>query len=104
MEDQNGSDRGGREDDGDIRSQAIKRLKRRRDFRRNLVAYLVVNAILWAIWALSGAEVDDPVPWPTWISGIWGVLLLLDGWKAYGERPISEREIEEEMDRIGRRG
>lgn len=103
MEDQNGSDRGGAEDDGEIRSQAIRRLKRRRDFRRNLVAYLLVNAILWAIWALSGAEIDDTVPWPTWISGIWGALLLLDAWKVYGEHAITERDIEQEMARMGRR-
>ena len=87
---------------GDIRGQAIKRLRRKREFRRNFATYLFVNAILWAIWALSGAEIHDTVPWPTWISGIWGVLLVLDGWRVFGERAISEREIEEEMSRMGR--
>ena len=62
MDAQNGSGVGGVGDNGDIRGQAIKRLRRKREFRRNFVTYLFVNAILWAIWALSGAEIHDTVP------------------------------------------
>jgi uncharacterized membrane protein YecN with MAPEG domain len=85
-----------------LRRDAIKRLKRKREFRGNVVTYLFVNAILWAIWALTGAEINDTVPWPTWVSGIWGVILVLHGWRAYGERAISEQDIQEEMGRIRR--
>lgn len=86
----------------DLRSQAIKRLKGKREFRGNVATYLFVNAILWGIWALSGAEINDTVPWPTWISAIWGVILVLHGWRVYGERTISESDIQQEMSRIRR--
>ncbi len=87
-------------EEGDARSQAIKRLKRKREFRGNVVTYLFINAILWAIWALSGAEINDTVPWPTWVSGIWGVFLVLHAWRVYGERTISEQDIQREMNRM----
>jgi hypothetical protein len=91
-----GSDPAGEEQR--LRDQAIKRIKRRRKFLRDLLFFLLVNAALWAIWALNGAETDDL--WPAWVSGIWGALLVLDAWKAYGERPISDSEIEEEMSQL----
>ena len=86
--------------DADLRNEAVKRLKRKRDFQGNIATYLFVNAILWAIWALTGADVHDTVPWPTWVSGIWGVILVLHGWRVYGQRTISDRDIQREMDRM----
>ncbi len=86
------------ETEGDLREQAIERIKRKRKFRRDVILYLLVNAGLWAIWAFNGADTDDL--WPAWVSGIWGVLLLLDAFKAYGEGPISDQQIEDEMRRL----
>jgi hypothetical protein len=86
--------------DGELRKVAIKRLKRKRDFQGNVVTFLFVNAILWGIWALSGANVDDTVPWPTWVSGIWGVILVLHAWRVFGQRGISEHDIQREMGRV----
>jgi hypothetical protein len=40
------------------------------------LAYLAVNAALWAIWALTGAS----YPWPAWATGGSGVALLMDAW------------------------
>ena len=54
-----GSDPAGEEQR--LRDQAIKRIKRRRKFLRDLLFFLLVNAALWAIWALNGAETDDPL-------------------------------------------
>jgi 2TM domain len=48
---------------------------------------------------LTGAEINDTVPSPTWVSGIWGIILVLHGWRVYGERAISEQEIQQEMGR-----
>jgi hypothetical protein len=86
--------------DGELRKVAIKRLKRKRDFQGNVVTFLFVNAILWGIWALSGANVDDTGPWPTWVSGIWGVILVLHAWRVFGQRWISEHDIQREMGRV----
>jgi hypothetical protein len=86
--------------DEQVRSQAIRQIKRKREFRGNVVLYLLVNAVLWAIWALTGAETDDL--WPAWVSGIWGFFLLLEARHVYADRSISEREIQEEMRQIHR--
>lgn len=84
-----------------LRERAVKQIKRKREFVRNLVIYVVVNAGLWAFWAYDGADTDDL--WPAIVSGIWGVFLLLDLFKIYGERPISDDQIRREMDRISGR-
>ncbi|MGZ4736761.1 MAG: 2TM domain-containing protein, partial [Acidimicrobiia bacterium] len=43
------------EDESDLREQARKRLQKRRDFTAHVVTYVVVNAMLIGIWAISGA-------------------------------------------------
>ena len=81
--------------EGSEREQAIARLKKRRDFQGHLIAYVVVNAALWAIWAATGAG----YPWPAWISGGWGIGLILNAWDVYFRKPITAAEIEREMER-----
>jgi len=61
---------------------------------------VLINAGLWVVWAIGGANTDDL--WPAWVSGIWLVILLLDAYKIYKERPISDQQIEEEMRRMKR--
>ena len=36
-----------------------------------------------------------------WSMGGWGIGLALHGWGVYGERPITEAEIQREMEREG---
>lgn len=79
----------------DPREQAIEHIKAKRDFRSHLVAYLIVNAGLVAIWAASGAGYF----WPIWSIGGWGVGLLFHAWSTFGERPISESDIQREIGR-----
>jgi hypothetical protein len=81
------------------RAKAVERLKRKREFAGHVVAFLVVNAGLWVVWAVpDGADTDDL--WPAWVTGIWLIILLLDAYKVYGQRPISDQRIEEEMRRM----
>ena len=82
----------------DRRQAAAKRLKDRRDFRSHLSVYLVVNVLLVAIWALSGAGYF----WPIWAMLGWGVGLVFHWWDAYMHKPITEEQIEREMDRVAR--
>jgi hypothetical protein len=89
----------------ELREQAISSLKRKRRFAESVVGYVAVNGVLWLIWALTDRSTDGSIPWPAWVSVIWGFLLVVDGWKAYGRwpsslhRPISEGEIEREIER-----
>jgi 2TM domain len=85
----------------DLRERAVRRLKRKREFLDHLGTFIFVNAVLWVIWAIDGASTDDL--WPAWVTGIWGVFLVLHAWRVYGAREeISEREIEAEMSRLRR--
>lgn len=80
------------------REAAVKRLKTRRDFKNHMLIYLIVNTMLIAIWAASGAGYF----WPIWPILGWGVGIALNAWAVYGQRPITEDEIRKESQRIDR--
>ncbi len=96
------------EDEG-LRQEAISSLKRKRRFFEDMVAYVAVNGVLWLIWALTDRSVDGGMPWPAWVSVIWGFFLALDAWKAFGSwprslhRPITETDVAREMERRRKR-
>ena len=79
----------------DRREAAVERVKAKRDFRRHVVVYVVVNLFLIGIWALG----DGGFFWPIFVILGWGVGLLINGWDAYFKKPISEEEIQREIDR-----
>ena len=88
-----------------LRDAAIARLKRKRKFVQDVVGYVAVNGVLWLIWLLSDRSSDGSIPWPAWISLVWGFLLVVDAWRTYGKwprslnQPITETDIEREMKR-----
>jgi 2TM domain-containing protein len=84
------------EQTGDERQEALARLKKRREFQNHLVAFGVINAAVWVIWATTGAG----YPWPAWLTGIWGIGLVLNGWDVYLRRPITNADVEREISRI----
>ena len=79
-----------------LREQAISNLKKKRDFRTHLLMYVLVNAFLIAIWAISGAGFF----WPMFVLGGWGIGLVANAWEVYGRKPISESEIQRESERL----
>ena len=89
--------------DAELRDAAIASLKRKHKFVEDAVAYVTVNGVLWLIWALTDHSADGLMPWPAWVSLIWGFLLAIDAWRAFGHwpaslhRPISEADIQREM-------
>ena len=78
------------------REAAVKRLKAKQDFKTHVAAYLIVNTMLVVIWAVAGG---GGYFWPIWPILGWGIGLVLDGWRVYFQRPISEDEIRREMER-----
>ena len=90
--------------DAELRDAAIANLKRKRKFVEDAVAYVTVNGVLWLIWALTDRSADGVMPWPAWVSIIWGFLLAIDAWRAFGRwpgslhRPITESDIQREID------
>ena len=82
--------------DPESRAAAVKRIKAKRDFRNHALIYVIVNVGLVAIWALSGGGYF----WPGWSIFGWGIGLAFHGYSAYIEnRPVSEEQIQSEMDR-----
>jgi hypothetical protein len=80
----------------DRRESALKRLKAKREFKTHVAVYVIVNALLVAIWAMSGGGYF----WPIWPIVGWGVGVAFNAWSAYFEKPISEDEIRREMDKM----
>jgi hypothetical protein len=78
------------------REQALLSLKKRRDLQGHLVAYIVVNAAVWAVWAATGA--GDL--WPAWLTGLWGIGLVLNAWDVYFRTPITEADVQREIQRL----
>jgi len=83
--------------DEELRTQAIKRIKRKRDFKAHLVVYVIINAFLVGVWYFSGQGYF----WPGWVLLGWGIGLAFNAWDAYGRRAdaISETEIQREIDK-----
>ena len=86
------------EEEADLRGQAKKRLEKRRDLGAHVVAYVVINAMLVAIWAMTGAGYF----WPAWVIFGWGVGLVLNVWDVYFRRPVTEHDIQREIERLRR--
>ncbi len=78
------------------RGAAIARIGEKRDFRNHALVYCAVNTLLVVIWAASGAGYF----WPIWPIAGWGIALALHAWRTFGQKPISEVEINEEMHRV----
>jgi hypothetical protein len=81
----------------ELREQALQQLKKKRDFRSHLFIYFAVNAMLVAIWAITGT---GNFFWPIFPILGWGVGVAANAWDVYGRRPITEDEIRREADRL----
>ncbi len=84
-------------DEEQQREAAINRLKDKRAFFSDVVAYVVVNAFLVLVWALGGAGYF----WPVWVMGGWGIGLAMHAWTVYGQKPITEADVQREMKKGG---
>jgi hypothetical protein len=80
----------------DLRDRAIARLKQKRDFGAHLLAYLLVNAFLIAIWAATEAGFF----WPVFPLFGWGIGVAFNAWEVYWRKPPSEDRIRQEMARL----
>jgi hypothetical protein len=83
-----------------LREQAIRRVKKRRDLHTHAFAYLIINSLVWGVWAIIGATSHTWFPWPLWVTLGWGIGLAFNAWDVYFRRPISEGEIRTEVDRL----
>ena len=83
------------------RDRAMTQLKKRRDFRSHLLVYLLVNAFLVTIWAVTDVH---GFFWPVFVLAGWGIGLVMNAWDVYWRREITEEDIQREMERQDHRG
>ena len=77
------------------RDQAIKHLKKQRDFRGHLVVYLLVNTFLVVLWAIT----SHGFFWPAFVIAPWGIGVAGNAWDVYGRKDIPEEAIQHEVAR-----
>jgi hypothetical protein len=80
-----------------LREAARKRLEERRGFIPHLIVYVLVNTGLIVIWATVA---NQGFFWPGFVLGFWGIGLVMHAWNAFFSKPITEADIEREMERL----
>ncbi|TVT37655.1 2TM domain-containing protein [Hymenobacter setariae] len=67
----------------------------RTKFQSHLITYLVVNAGLWLLLAVTTWPLERHhhlgLPWPIWSTIFWGVAVVAQGLTAYGNYNRGER-------------
>jgi len=84
----------------DLRQAAITRLHKKRDLQAHVLAFVLVNLFLNAIWLLT---MPGGFYWPMFPLLGWGIGLAFHVWDVYGGSTPSEEDIRTEMDRMSRR-
>lgn len=86
-------------DDGAPREAARKHIEERRGFFPHLFMYVVINGILIFVWASV-----DPRGffWPAIVLLAWGAGLVVHAWNAFFSKPVTEADIDREMERAQR--
>ncbi len=84
--------------ESDLRQAAISQLRKKRGFQAHLLAYVMVNLLLVAIWFVTSPH---GFFWPVFPMFGWGIGLVFNGWDVYAPGPSEER-IRREMTRLNR--
>jgi len=84
------------EDEG-LREQAVVRLRKKREFGAHLVAFVMVNAVLVVVWALT----EVGFFWPIFPLMGWGIGLVFHAWDTFSREP-TEAQIHREIMRLRR--
>jgi hypothetical protein len=83
--------------DESLRKQALERVRKRRDFWPHLLVYVMVNALLVVVWAMTGS---DGFFWPIFLIAGWGIGIVMHAWDAFFRTGISEEDIDREVARL----
>jgi hypothetical protein len=83
----------------DLRTVAIRRIKKKTDLKAHLFVYVVVNSMLVTIWAITGVGFF----WPIFPMLAWGVGIVFNVWDVYRRDVPTEQEVQREMHRLRER-
>jgi hypothetical protein len=87
-------------DERTVRERALERIENKQEFHAHLLAYVLVNAMLVGIWAVTGAGFF----WPVFPLLGWGIGIGFHAWDTYRVGEPSEAQIEREVRRLQRSG
>lgn len=82
-----------------LREQAYQRVKKRRDFWPHLLVYLMVNAFVVVIWAMTD---QGGFFWPVFLMVAWGIGVAMHAWDAFLGTQITEEDVDREVARLQR--
>ena len=82
-----------------LRDNAVRQLKKQRDFRNHLLLYILVNTFLVVIWSLTNRH---GFFWPVFPIAGWGIFVIMNAWDVYGRQEITEQDIHREMDHLSK--
>jgi 2TM domain len=85
--------------DEELRDRAVQQLKKKAEFRAHLLAYVLVNAFLLSIWAVTGAGFF----WPIFPIMGWAIGLAFNAWDVYRRQVPTEEQVVREMESLRRR-
>jgi len=83
------------------RDTAVAHLKKRRDFFGHLLVYVLVNAFVVVIWAVTGAH---GFFWPVFLIAGWGIGVVMNAWDVFWRPQITEQDIQREIEREDKMG
>ncbi|HYF32148.1 MAG TPA: 2TM domain-containing protein [Chitinophagaceae bacterium] len=85
--------------------QLWKIARKRANFKRSLLMYIVINLFLWVIWWFSSGRDEgwNGFPWPIWVMLGWGIGIVMQYFDAYGRNreDMTEREYKKLKERQG---
>jgi len=77
--------------------------KKRADFKRHLITYIVMNLFFWAIWWFTQGHVTGithwAAVWPIWPMLGWGLGIAFQYFDAYGHTD-KETSIQQEYEKL----
>jgi hypothetical protein len=88
----------------ELRTFARKQLKKKQEFKSYLVVYAGVTTLVSAVWFLTS---PGGYFWPIWVIFGMGIGAVATGLEAHGKswsKPITEADVDAEVERLGRRG
>lgn len=90
--------------DQSLRKYAEKQLKKKQDFRSYLWVYAGVSLLVTVIWFVTSPSAPF---WPFWVMFGMGIGAVFAGLDAYGvtsRKPLTDSDIDAEVERIRRKG
>lgn len=106
------------QEDDALRKSALLHLELVRKFKRYLTTYVLLMVVLTPTWIITQYETSpgwlkhlssrsrypgDWDPWLIWVALFGAFVVALAGYRAYFERPETEAEIQQEIERLSAR-